>query len=290
VTRYADRLLADGERPVLRTRQHWLAPMVEGRTAWAIFVASIVLIFLNFNLTPGTLRDLIGYFADILLLASIAWIGWILIGWYSEDYLVTNRRVLKVDGILRKRSADSSLEKINDAVLEQSVLGRILGYGDLEILTAAEAPVDHYAFLNGAPQFKRTMLDEKHRLEQEVYDFPGPPLRAAPVAAGPAAAVAPAAAASAAAPGEGTPAMAEGGPSPALATDVGPDATTTLPAAQAAPATSAGGVPGAAAVGPATMTSEEITRALGNLADLRDRGAITPQEFDAKKQELLGRL
>ena len=38
------------------------------------------------------------------------------------------------------------------------------------------------------------------------------------------------------------------------------------------------------------MTSDEITRALGNLADLRDRGAITPEEFEAKKQELLGRL
>jgi hypothetical protein len=38
------------------------------------------------------------------------------------------------------------------------------------------------------------------------------------------------------------------------------------------------------------MTSEEITEALGDLADLRDRGAISPDEYEAKKQELLGRL
>jgi hypothetical protein len=38
------------------------------------------------------------------------------------------------------------------------------------------------------------------------------------------------------------------------------------------------------------MSSDEITSALGSLADLRDRGAITPEEYDAKKRDLLGRL
>lgn len=235
MARYADRLLADGERPLLRTRQHPIAPIIEGRNAWAILVASLVLVVVNTNLSPGLGRDVIGYFADILLIVAIAWLAWVFFNWYSQDYMVTNRRVLKVDGIFRKRSADSSLEKINDAVLEQSVLGRMLGYGDLEIMTAAETPVDHYSYLSGAQQFKRTMLDAKHTLEQEVYDFPGPPLRA----------VAPAAAAAPA-------------------------------AAPAAPAK--------------TMTSDEITRALGNLADLRDRGALSPEEYEAKKQDLLGRL
>jgi hypothetical protein len=38
------------------------------------------------------------------------------------------------------------------------------------------------------------------------------------------------------------------------------------------------------------MSSDEITKALGNLADLRDRGAITPEEYEAKKADLLARL
>jgi hypothetical protein len=250
VARYADRLLADGERPILRSRQHLLAPFIEGRTAIAILIASAVLIVLNAQLaTDNPLRTVLGYATLILLLIAIAWLGVIFISWYSEDYLVTNRRVLKVDGILRKRSADSSLEKINDAILEQSVLGRILNYGDLEILTAAETPVDHYSYLAGAPTFKRTMLDAKHALEQEVFDFPGPPLRAG-AAAGP------------------------------------PAAQPVTAAAAATPAASDGGG-GATA---RSMSSEEITRALGNLADLRDRGAISAEDFEAKKQDLLGRL
>jgi hypothetical protein len=185
----------------------------------------------------------------VLLLVALAWLTQIYLTWYSQDYVITNRRVMKVEGILKKRSADSSLEKINDAVLEQSVFGRMLGYGDLDILTANEQSVDRYRMLAEAQTFKRTMLEEKHRLEQEAFQIPAPPLRAA---------------------------------SPMQATAVDP-ALTPPPVPPAPPD---------APVEPVKreMSSDEITGALGNLADLRDRGAISPEDYEAKKQDLLARL
>lgn len=237
MTRYADRLLADGEHVALRGRQHLLATLIEGRVPWALFVLSLVLVFLDFQLEPSFGRDLFGILGLVLLLVSLAWLAFVYLGWYSEDYLVTNRRVIKVEGIVGKRAADSSLEKINDAVLTQSLFGRMFGYGDLDIMTAAEESVDRYRMLAQAQTFKRAMLDEKHKLEQEAFQIPAPPLRAAPP------------------PPEPVPA----------------------PAPAAAPA-------------PRQMSSDEITGALGQLADLRDRGAISPEDYEAKKQELLGRL
>jgi len=242
LARYADRLLADGERVALRGRQHILATVIEGRVPWALLILSLVLLVLDLQLEPGGVRDVFGLLGLVLLLISLGWLVYVYLEWYSQDYLVTNRRVLKVEGILGKRSADSSLEKINDAVLQQSLFGRMLGYGDLDIMTAAEESVDRYRMLSQAQTFKRTMLDEKHRLEQESFQIPAPPLRAVPMP--PAAVAAPAAA----------------------------------PAPVAAPPTAR------------QMSSEEITSALGNLADLRDRGAISPEEYEAKKQDLLGRL
>jgi hypothetical protein len=239
LARYADRLLADGERVALRSRQHVLATFLEGRIGWALIILSIVVLVLDLQLTPNIFRDVFGWVGLALLLIGLAWLAQIYLSWYSQDYLVTNRRVIKVEGILSKRSADSSLEKINDAVLEQSVLGRMLGYGDLDIMTAAEESVDRYRMLSQAQTFKRTMLDEKHKLEQEAFQIPAPPLRAAP-------------------------------PPP--------------PPPEPAPA------PPPAAPAPRQMSSEEITSALGDLADLRDRGAISPEEYEAKKQDLLGRL
>jgi hypothetical protein len=38
------------------------------------------------------------------------------------------------------------------------------------------------------------------------------------------------------------------------------------------------------------MDSDEITETLHRLADLRDRGAISAAEYEAKKAELLERL
>ncbi len=251
MTRYADKLLADGERVKLRGRQHFLATLIEGRLAWAIFIAAVVLVLLVTQLAPDTpplVRDLFSWLGLGLLLLGLGWLVYVYMQWFNQDYVVTNRRVMKVEGILKKRSADSSLEKINDAVLEQSVFGRMLGYGDLDILTANEQSVDRLRMLSQAQQFKRTMLEQKHALEQEAFQIPAPPLRATPVMA-PAADVAPAAAVE--------------------------------PAAAAVPA---------AAPAKREMSTDEITSALADLADLRDRGAISPEDYEAKKQDLLARL
>ena len=112
--------------------------------------------------------------------------------------------------------------------------------------------------LSQAQTFKRTMLDEKHRLEQEAFQIPAPPLRAPAPASEMVSTTAPAAAA-----------MPDPAPAPA------PE-----PAAPEPPAAPAA----------REMSSEEITESLGRLADLRDRGAISAEDYEAKKQELLGRL
>jgi hypothetical protein len=38
------------------------------------------------------------------------------------------------------------------------------------------------------------------------------------------------------------------------------------------------------------MSAGEVTRALGDLAALRDKGALTTEEYERKKQELLARI
>ena len=230
--RYADTLLSQGEVVALRTRQHWIAPLVEARYPILVFIAAIVVFVIDSNLT-GTIHDLLGYVALVGVVVGVLWTGFIFWRWSAEDYIVTNRRVLKVEGILNKHSADSSLEKINDAVLDQSVLGRMFGFGDLDILTANEDSVDRYRTLHDPTGFKKTMLDQKNNLEMDMRHVPTPPLRS-------------------------------------------PDQA---PLASSAPAT-----------GGAVTSSDDVTATLSRLADLRDRGAITAQDYEAKKADLRGRL
>jgi hypothetical protein len=50
--------------------------------------------------------------------------------------------------------------------------------------------------------------------------------------------------------------------------------------------------PGAATAPSAgsAMSADDVTRTLASLADLRDRGAISAEEYEAKKADLLRRL
>jgi putative oligomerization/nucleic acid binding protein/PH (Pleckstrin Homology) domain-containing protein len=263
---YADTLLATNEQIVLRTRQHPVAllrAVTRGLLLWLIAVV-ILWAVVWFNVSGG-LQTIAGLIALLLFLVGLAQVIWKWLHYFTNEYIVTNRRLLKVSGLINKESADSSLEKINDAILTVSMFGRVLNYGDLEILTAAEQSVDKYRMLNGARQFKIAMLDEKHNLELELSGAarPSAPLRAAPPPTPdsmPTATVAamPAADASTPPPPSAPPAMADAPPPPPPA--------------------------------PPADASLEVTQTLARLADLRDRGAITPEEYEAKKAELLGRL
>ena len=259
--RYTDSLLADGEVIVRRARQHWLAVAVDGRRGWVLLVigvlALVVGLFLRDGTDPGqTIGSVLSVVALLALLAGLALVVYQVLAWRAQDYVVTNRRVVQVEGILNKRAADSSLEKINDAVLVQNVLGRILRYGDLEVLTASESAIDRFHMLALAADFKREMLNQKHALEVEVARSPSPPLRADRLDAG---------SAQARPEAPGTPSTAQA-PAPAAMR------------------------PGDAAAGPTAAASEQTMATLARLADLRDRGAITPEEFEHKKAELLARL
>ena len=65
----------------------------------------------------------------VLLIVSLAFLGLKIWAWRNQEYLITTRRVIKSEGIFNKQMGDSSLEKVNDARLTQSWLGRIFDYG-----------------------------------------------------------------------------------------------------------------------------------------------------------------
>ncbi len=342
---YTDSLLADGEVVARRARQHWLALLLDSRAAIAVWVLAAVLFAASamFGLGDENVQvsNVIGIIVLVLVVLGLLIFAYRWLRWTNQHYIVTNRRILLVEGILNKRSADSSLEKINDLRLEENILGRMLGYGDLDIITAADTAIDRFRMLKDAKEFKRVMLDQKHRLESgEDIRMPGPPL----MASQPSRDAAPAAAPQTPAPQTPAPqtpawqtapqgpSVASGTPSYAAATAEGRAGATWHPAAPSDPAGAAGdetremersderdagtgeaaaaatmstGLPGeteaaeadTGAAGIGTGTAEQgagdaqgITQTLSRLADLRDRGAITSEEYEAKKADLLSRL
>ena len=249
---YLDNLLASGEQPLKREHQHWFVVVADARYAIFAFLGALVLLFASAQIPNDAsgqgLRQILGFAVLALVVGGLLYLGWQILRYLNEEFIVTSRRVLQLEGVINKRVVDSSLEKINDAVLSQSLWGRMFGFGDLDILTASESGISRLRMLRQADDFKRSMLEAKHELELELSGarpMPGPAYRAGSEPAAP------------------SPAGSPPVPAPASA-----------PAAPAA----------------TTMSADEVTRTLASLADLRDRGAISAEEYEAKKADLLRRL
>jgi uncharacterized membrane protein YdbT with pleckstrin-like domain len=169
---YVEQLLSKGEAIVVRSRQHWVALLasllINGFVVIVVMVLRIVLgnVFFGLGL-PDVLFDLLNIATALGLLFGLARFGWDALQWWAEEYLVTSRRVIQTEGIINKRTSDSSLEKVNDVVLVQSFFGRILGYGNLEIVTGSDVGVNDLTRLRDPIGFKTAMLNEKAKLGGE---------------------------------------------------------------------------------------------------------------------------
>jgi hypothetical protein len=141
---YRERLLSQGERVVLITRPHpftfWFAA-ARGAILGVILLAAALIVEQGRVLPPGLLEfrvyltgALLVGFALALLSGLAAWIRW-----RMHEIVVTDRRVIRISGILSKESIDYSLDAITDLRLRQSWLGRIFDYGDVDVLTASES-------------------------------------------------------------------------------------------------------------------------------------------------------
>jgi uncharacterized membrane protein YdbT with pleckstrin-like domain len=222
-----DPRMLTGEHLVFETKKHWFAPVADSGPAVLAIIGALILAWLQSEQTTGVL----GFVNRVLNLAEIALIlfgvGSIIynvIAWRSASYTVTNRRLMGQEGLARKKETDSLLSSISDVRMRQSAIGRMLGYGDIQIMSSSgEAGTDTFTTVIGAVELKKHILEEKIAL------------------------------------GEG-----------------GSVAKTPTAAPAAAPAAGGG--------------QTETMATLTSLAALRDSGAITPEEYEAKKTNLLARL
>lgn len=120
-----ERYLLPGERRVLEFTYHWmyLAKPVAAFTL-AVAVGAAVL--------AVTDRSALGW---LIFLVAVAWTGVPLLtaieNRHAVRLIVTDTRVVIVQGWLAKRYGMMPLSKITDLTIREPVLGRILGYGTL---------------------------------------------------------------------------------------------------------------------------------------------------------------
>jgi uncharacterized membrane protein YdbT with pleckstrin-like domain len=132
--RYIDEILQPGERVLYSTNEHWMF-FLPAIAAWIVAVAFLVL------------RRIVG--ADALIwvcvalaaVAGLAALYWTTTAWFhrwTTETDVTNMRVVYKTGFIKRRTFEMSLDKVESVDVNQSILGRLLNYGDITIQGVGE--------------------------------------------------------------------------------------------------------------------------------------------------------
>ena len=132
--RYIDDILQPGEKVLYSTNAHWIF-YLPAIGAWIVAIAFLVLSRTIVAETPTliclSLAAIAAIFAFYKMLT--AWFH----RWTTETD-VTNLRVVHKTGFIKRRTFEMSLDKVESVDVNQSILGRVMNYGDVTILGVGE--------------------------------------------------------------------------------------------------------------------------------------------------------
>jgi uncharacterized membrane protein YdbT with pleckstrin-like domain len=132
--RYIDEILQPGEKVLYSTNAHWIffLPAIIG------WIVAGVLLVLSGMVPAGSPVLICLSLAAISAIAALyktatAWFH----RWTTETD-VTNFRVVHKTGFVKRQTFEMSVDKVESVDVNQSILGRMLNYGDVTVLGVGE--------------------------------------------------------------------------------------------------------------------------------------------------------
>jgi uncharacterized membrane protein YdbT with pleckstrin-like domain len=132
--RYIDEILQPGEKVLYSTNAHWMF-YLPAIAAW--IVALVLLILSRTTITEGVILLCLSAAAIVAIVA----LYWTVKAWFhrfTTETDVTNLRVVHKTGFIKRRTFEMALDKVESVDVNQSILGRLLNYGDVTILGVGE--------------------------------------------------------------------------------------------------------------------------------------------------------
>ena len=153
-----ERNMMEGEQVVFRGRLHWL-----------IFLKPAVLLagaIMGFAAGKNQNNQYLTYLGWALLAAGILTGIPSMITRYTSEFLVTNKRVIAKIGFLKSHSLELLLAKVEAITVDQSLLGRMLGFGTVGI-TGTGGTVERFDNIARPVEF-RTRIQEQISAVQDA--------------------------------------------------------------------------------------------------------------------------
>lgn len=141
--------LRPDEKLIHKAQQHWcvlLKPLMVEQLVMAAGIAGFIFADESYRQTI-----LIAFLSAMMLTST--WLAFRVIERARTLLIVTNQRIIAEDGILAFRCKETPISKVNNISHGQSVMGRIFGYGYIEIQSAAEMGQTTYRYIANPGRF-----------------------------------------------------------------------------------------------------------------------------------------
>jgi uncharacterized membrane protein YdbT with pleckstrin-like domain len=154
---FTDEQLLPGENLIILARQH---PLVLLRPVLLNIFVLVVLAGIAYA------SERAWFIA--LLIFPLLYLLWEYLSWNRRQYILTDRRVVRQEGVFSVSSFDAPLDKINNVFHIQNVMGRILKYGEVGLETASEQGTTTFEFLSRPVEFKNAIVHQREMYNSDT--------------------------------------------------------------------------------------------------------------------------
>jgi len=164
--------LLPGENLVLKTHQHWIV-LVKSLVIPVVLLIIGAVVDLTVKSGTG-----IPHFRTIITLVAVAiallWLIVVWIRWQSIAYTLTDQRIKIESGVFGRASKIIPIDRIQDCTTRQSLFGRILGYGRVEVDAAGAQGAEVLEHLPNPGTFRDEVFVQSERRRGGAPSAPAP--------------------------------------------------------------------------------------------------------------------
>jgi uncharacterized membrane protein YdbT with pleckstrin-like domain len=160
--------LLPGENLVLKNHPHWItvAGSVFLPVVLVLGVAILDFTLLSPNIQQGIYVPHLRTFLSLGIAAlALIWLIAVWISWQSIIYTLTDQRIMIQTGVFSRQEKIIPIDRVQDCSTRQSLVGRVFGYGRVEVDAAGAQGAEVLQYLPKPGEFRDQVfvMSEKRR-------------------------------------------------------------------------------------------------------------------------------
>ncbi|MEU5157066.1 PH domain-containing protein [Glycomyces sp. NPDC021274] len=116
-------------------RRHWVHLM-----PWYVVgtLATFIMGLISGMLTKSGVDNTALTVTVLVWLLILGFVGWKILDWYMDRFILTNKRIMLIQGVITRSVAMMPLGRVTDMKYSQTPMGRMLNYGEFIIESAGQ--------------------------------------------------------------------------------------------------------------------------------------------------------